>query len=229
MSITIACVLKSGGIYNEKWVDRLKKGVAANLPIEHNFVCLTDMKPDCETKPLVNDWPKWWPKIELFRPKQFTGLVLYLDLDVIVTGSLLEIVTHPHRFTMCHDYYKPHEFNSTAMAWDADREFLIYEHFVKSPKHHMARYIGGPGRKIGDQGFIQDWLIHAGCRPKTFRELFGARSIVSYKADHCHNGPPAGAVAVAFHGKPKPSDIKVGWVKEAWDGRNIREASAPQL
>ena len=105
---TVACVLRSGGIYTEEWVDRLRRDVAANLAIPHRFVCLTDMAPDCETLPLRDPWTGWWSKLELFRPGNFNGPVLYLDLDVIVVGDLTEIVSHPHEFTMCEDYYRRH-------------------------------------------------------------------------------------------------------------------------
>lgn len=212
---TVACVLRTGGIYNEAWVDRLARGVARNLD-EHRFVCITDGNPDCETIPFVHAWPKWWGKIELFRKGIFSGRVLYLDLDTVVVGSLREIVAHPHHFTMAHDFYKPAWFCSTAMAWDADHDFRLYEHFCKSAPHSMRVYNGARGQKLGDQGFIQDWLVHKKEPIATFASLFGSQSVASFKVDKCHDKPPTNASVVAFHGRPKPSEITSGWVAEQW-------------
>lgn len=213
---TIACVLRSGGIYDERWVDRLRAGVERHITRPYRFVCLTDLEPDCETIALERAWQGWWSKIELFRPGLFEGQVIYLDLDVIVVGDLGEIVSHPHKFTMAQDYYRRHWKCSTAMAWDGSQDFRLYQHFAKNPSHFMSRYDGRNGRKLGDQGFIEDWLQHIGINIDTFPDLFGRYSVASYKVDKCIAGPPPGASVVAFHGKPKPNDIAHGWVAEAW-------------
>jgi hypothetical protein len=209
--LTVACVLRSGGIYDATWVARLQRGVARHLGLPHRFVCLSDVEVPCERIPLVNRWPGWWSKLELFRPGIFGGRVLYLDLDTVVVGSLDAIGAHPHHFTMAHEYYQPTKVCSTAMAWDGSCDFGLSDAFsIDLIPRYRAR------QHIGDQAFIEDRLRAQGVKIETFRDLFGEQSIASYKVHECAKGPPAAASVVAFHGKPKPCDIKSGWVPAAW-------------
>lgn len=219
--ITIACVMKSGGVYDLEWVRRLQRGVLAHLSTDYRFVCLSD-KPlvGVETIPLIHDWKGWWSKIELFRPGLFKGRVLYFDLDTIIVGDLASVANYPHHFTLAHEYYRPKHFCSTAMAWDATQSFGLYESFVQKPEKHMRRCdveLRLAKKLIGDQAFIETHLDDIGLTPDTFRDLFGERTIASYKVHQCERRPPADAVAVAFHGKPKPHEIKGGWVAEYWE------------
>ena len=86
----VACVLRSGGIYSPEWVRKLRDGVARQFTVPHRFVCLSDVDVSaiCERIPLVEDWPGWWSKIELFRSGLFDDTVLYFDLDTVPVGSL---------------------------------------------------------------------------------------------------------------------------------------------
>jgi hypothetical protein len=209
--LTVACVLRSGGLYTPAWVDRLQRGVARHLTAPHRFVCLSDVPVSCERIPLANRWPGWWAKLELFTPGHFDGPVLYFDLDTIVVGSLDAIAAHPHRFTMAHEFYQPTKVCSTAMAWDGREDFGILSAFDLDLIRFYVKMA-----HIGDQAFIEDHL-RARCVPiETFRDLFGEHSIASYKVHKCERGPPADASVVAFHGKPKPHQIKTGWVAQAW-------------
>lgn len=214
-NVTVACVLRSGGIYTATWVERLQRGVARHLTVPHRFVCLSDVDVPCERIPLVTDWPGWWSKIELFTPGLFDGPVLYFDLDTVIVGSLDAIARHPHRFTMAHEYYRPAQHCSTAMAWDGREDFGLFELFRARPNIFQAFYRRSQP-KIGDQGFIEDVLERKGVRIDTFRELFGERSIASYKVHKCQDRPPSDAAVVAFHGNPKPHEITQGWVPRAW-------------
>lgn len=216
--ITIACVLRSGGIYTPEWVAKLQRGVARHLSMSHRFVCLSDvdLPATIERIPLVNDWPGWWAKLELFRPGLFDGTVMYLDLDTVVVGSLDAIATYPHRFTMAHEFYRPEFLCSTAMAWTGDYSF-IPEAFAAYPKWFAARYDAVlPDGRIGDQAYLEDCMVANEERADTFRDLFGERSIASYKVHGCQDAPPPDAAVVAFHGNPKPHQIDTGWVPREW-------------
>jgi hypothetical protein len=213
--ITVACVLKSGGRYDAEWVAKLKRGVEKYLTIDHRFVCLSDVDVPCRRIPLETNWQGWWSKIELFRYGLFAGPVLYFDLDTVIVGSLDKIAAHDHRFTMAHEFYRPQFKCSTAMAWHGDYSF-IHEAFAADHDALARRYDKGLKDRIGDQAFIEDNLNAAGDKIETFRDLFGERSIASYKVHRCESGPPSGAAAVAFHGSPKPCDLTNGWVAKAW-------------
>lgn len=216
--ITVACVLRSGGMYDAEWVRKLRDGVARHLRLQHRFVCLSDVDVPCERIPLVTGWRGWWSKIELFRPSLFEGTVIYFDLDTVVVGSLDAIAGHPHKFTMAHEFYRPDRLCSTAMAWSGDQSFL-FDAFGRDTAETMALYdtvLPPRDGRIGDQSYIEDQFARYGERPETFRDLFGERAVASYKVHKCQNEPPKDAAAVAFHGSPKPHEIKTGWVADAW-------------
>lgn len=213
--LTVACVLKSGGIYNAEWVRKLRDGIGRHLTIEHRFVCLSDVDVPCDRIPLKQNWPGWWSKLELFN--ELKGPALYFDLDTVPVGPLDKIGSHAHKFTMAHEFYRPHLFCSTAMAWCGDYSYLP-EAFADAPAktaHHYDKELPSSGR-IGDQAFIEDHLKAAGVKVETFRDLFGERTVASYKVHNCQNAAPADAAVVAFHGNPKPHELRKGWVAEAW-------------
>lgn len=208
--------MKSGGIYTPEWVRKLRDGVARHLTIEHRFICLSDVDVPCVRLPLLRDWKGWWSKLELFDA--FKGPTLYFDLDTVVVGSLDRIGAHAHTFTMAHEFYRPHLMCSTAMAWSGDYSF-IPEAFAENPACMMQRYdveLVREQSRIGDQAFIEDHLKAAGIKIETFRDLFGERSVASFKVHNCQNEIPAGAAVVAFHGNPKPHELRKGWVPKAW-------------
>lgn len=210
--LTVACVLKSGGIYDASWVAKLQRGVARHLSIPHRFVCFSDVDVPCQRVPLRHDWSGWWSKIEMFA-EPIDGTVLYFDLDTVVVGSLDAIAAHPHRLTMAHEFYRPHLLCSTTMAWNGDYSH-IYRDFAESADplaHYYDKVLPITGR-VGDQAFIEDRVTSV----DTFRDLFGERSIASYKVHECQEAPPDDAAVVAFHGDPKPHQIKFGWVPAQW-------------
>lgn len=215
--ITVACVLKSGGIYTPEWVAKLSRGVDRHLSLPHRFVCLTDMCFTIEgvqAIPLPEPWSGWWSKICLFHPDiGLTGLTLYFDLDTLIVGSLDRIAAHPHGFTMAHEYYRPVRFCSTAMAWSGDHS-EIWRRMKGDPEGPMREYRNRTDRRIGDQAFIEDVQAERGISIDAFRDLFGETSIASFKV-HARDRIPAGAVAVAFHGKPKPPEA-AGWAQKMW-------------
>lgn len=206
MTLTVACVLRSGGVYGPEWVQKLRAGVAANLSCDHRFVCLSDMMVEgVETLSLRHEYPRWWAKIELFEPGLFTGPTLYLDLDSIVVGPLDDLFEF-EGFRMCRDFLNPKVHNSSVMAWHKDMS-AVYDAFRVAPDDMMKRYDRErPRGRIGDQAFIED---HAG-----EIRVFAPEQVVSYRQSALH-GPPGTASIVTFHGRPKPPDA-VGWAQEQW-------------
>lgn len=106
MRLTVACVLWMGEFegrrYSPAWVHRLRDQVAAWLPVPHRFVCLSNVEvPGVETLPLTTGWPGWWAKVEVYKPALDLGdRVLYLDLDVFITGDLAPIAEYPSSFAL---------------------------------------------------------------------------------------------------------------------------------
>lgn len=212
--LTVACVLKSGGLYNAEWVAKLQRGVARHLTLPYRFMCFSDVDVPCERIPLRHNWPGWWSKLEIFA-EPIDGTTLYLDLDSVVVGSLDAIAAYPHRMTMAHEFYRPHLLCSTAMAWSGDYSF-IYRDFAADPVGLAHRYDSVlPGGRIGDQALIEDSLTNR--HVDTFRDLFGERSIASWKVHVRDQGFDGSEAVVAFHGSEKPQNLQhIEWIRNAW-------------
>ena len=192
MQLTVACVLKSGGIYDATWVTRLEASVARHLSIAHRFMCLSDVDVPCERI--------WWSKIEALK---LDGPVLYFDLDTTAVGDLTDIAVAAirHPFVMLRDFARLGDgLGSGVMAWNATDATAAAFHdiFARDPDGWRER-IGGRG----DQGFIEDIADLSGI---TRWQDTVPGQIVSYKI-HCRNGIPEKAGIVCLHGPPKFADM----------------------
>lgn len=208
--LTVICVLRSGGIYDASWVEKLKNACERNLP-PHTFNCLSDVPVPCNRIPLQHDWPSWWAKIELFRPGVIDGPTLYLDLDTIVVGKV-EILRNGVDFAMLQSFWIPDMVGSGVMYFSGENvPHHIYEKFAKQPqayiKHHERN---AEGTYVGDQAFIWDAMKHD--VPRINDYLPG---IKSYKMN-CIRRLPEDASIVCFHGRPRPTEVDTPWMKEHW-------------
>jgi hypothetical protein len=167
--LTVVCVLrKAGGAYDQFWVKRLKKNVSKHLTVPHNFVCLSNVPvklEGVEHRYLTESWASWWSKVELFKPGQFNGPVLYLDLDMMATGDLDPLVTHPHKgLVMLRDCPAFRHVSNSGLMWfdPTANPFLetIFHEFREDPLTVMKEYSGINGvTMFGDQGFIEKTMI----------------------------------------------------------------------
>lgn len=211
--LTVACVLRSGGIYDASWVGKLARAVARNIHQAYRFVCLSDVKVDCERIPLPEGWPGWWSKLCLFKPGLLPTPALYMDLDTVVTGPLDAVAALPHKFAMI-DLRTPDQTGrgQSGVMWLREPPPIVYERFAENPEHFMRYHEKrANGTYVGDQAFVNDTLGPG--LEKITRDLPGF--VRSYKL-HCRNGLPAGTSIVAFHGSPRPGEVADPWVREAW-------------
>lgn len=214
--LTVACVLWVGRWrkprnYSDAWVRRLQAMVARHLSIPHRFVCLSNVAVPCERIPLTEGWPGWWSKIELFK-HDLGARVLYLDLDVLVTGSLDEIVDFPNPMGVM----PPHHvlvgepppraqpgllprYQTSVMVFDPPVARCFYDWFSPAEMDKLH----------GDQ----DWLAKADDDiPVMPVEWFR-------KLRQCTQGPPAGVkVVLSMPWKNDEAVKKFPWVKEVWQG-----------
>lgn len=199
MRLTIACVLWVGDFegrrYSPAWVYRLRDLVAANLARPHRFVCLSNVDvPGVETFRLQTDWPGWWAKVEMFNPALELGdRVLYLDLDVYITGALEPLVDVPaplalmppsHVFGTLRPRDLPgvvRRYQASAIVWTppAGREL-----FDECTAHVRRQY-------RADQDWIGARLPDCARMPA---EWFA-------KLPQCRNGVPASVRVVLAHRK----------------------------
>lgn len=214
--IAVACVLRSGGVFDAEYVRKLRDGLARNVTIPYRLYCLTDCDIDldgCTNICLVHDYPGSWSKIELFRPNLIqASRIVYFDLDTIILRNIDDIVSA--KFAMIG--LKPWNARNRAkgmvasglLSWKNDGTFArIYDNFRPEK---IGEFLSG------DQQYITQAAFNGNRkRLVMYQDIF--HGIYSYKRN-CREGKPRDARIVCFHGKLKPHSASVtdDWVKINW-------------
>lgn len=202
---TIYCVLRTGGYgyttpggtkrkveYGPLHVQRLQRHVRKVTNAE--FCALSDVPIDgVNTLPLEHDWPGWWAKMELYRLPN----VLYMDLDVAVTGRLDRFLTAPE-FTVCGPMStNAGKYNTSVMAWN-EPPLDVYETFTADPEKWMSVKT----KPWGDQDFLATQRKHIATWPEGW--------VMPYK--QLTGDPDTDTAIVAFNGTPKPEQVVHRWL-----------------
>ncbi len=214
--LTIACVLKSGGqVYDYNYVNALSNAIAKHVTIPYTFTCLTDNPSKFNSNvhkiiKLKHSFPKWWSKIELFRPEIFddTSQVFFLDLDTVITNNINDIVSYDGDFCGLRDFYKVVTLGSGLLSWKPNKCHHIYKQFLTKCDYVMANTPEGDQKWIDSQIKQMDY----------FQDLYG-RKIISWKKDCLNNNKisiPKSASIVCFHGIPKPHEITDSTIVSNW-------------
>jgi lipopolysaccharide biosynthesis glycosyltransferase len=200
----IVTVLRTSESYKKEYVELLHRQCEKYAP-EFEFTCISDDTSVPGYLEMKHDWPKWWPKIEIFKLK---GPVLYLDLDTVIVNRIDDLIktAAKHDFVVIRDFYKSAKLERTIgsgiMYWKNDMSYL-YEEFIKNPEQHMLECT--TSRWWGDQGFIEK---NIGKTKVSYWQDITPNNVISWKV-HCKGGIiPKTAVIIAFHGKPKPWEVK---------------------
>jgi len=182
-----------------EYVEKMRNMVARNLTIPHEFFEITE-------RDLPPGRVGWFNKLDLLD--LFEDEVLYLDLDIVITGNIDRVVevgrTDPGRIWARDDWSYPvtaprpgreATINSSVMFWTGRKDMTDAERLI--PVTH------------GDQGIITQlfWPDGIGLLP--------AELVRSYKYDHLQ-GNGHWPICV-MHGNPKPHEIRgEAWLDAAW-------------
>ncbi len=125
--------MKWGTLYGPDYVNNLARGVRQNLGRPHRFICFTDDAtgldagiealplPDLGLPPGHKD--SRWRKLALFRRDLagLSGTALFLDLDLVVTGSRDPFFVLPGEFLSIRDVdlFRPKPLRRLNPARDA--------------------------------------------------------------------------------------------------------------
>ena len=128
--LNVVCVLWQGNFrkrtFNSEWVIKLKNMVERNLPIPHNFYCLSNVDiPTINVIPLKHNYPGWWSKIELFRPDlPIEGRILYIDLDSLIVNDLSELANFDSKFAILNRISMEEKTNYLVKSWVSGNDKL---------------------------------------------------------------------------------------------------------
>lgn len=203
-----------GDKYSDEDVYILKHMVSQHLEVPHDFFCLSDrQRGDINCFIPDEKWDGWWNKLLLFR--YAGGQVLYLDLDVVITGPLLPLLSE--KISMPANWAQSGHggCQSSVMSWNSHVENLGYLTDAFDPDQltapgerggvsHYGLY--GKEQLWGDQEYITSMLGNPG------DVVVPMQHVYSYKY-HCRESLPDDASVVCFHGNPKPDKVGDSWVK----------------
>jgi len=227
--ITVCC-LKWGEAYGTEYANILHRAVRQHLADPHRFVCITDhsegLDASIEVIPFPDDFPLprgvWgkgmWPKLLLFRPGVFADneLVLYVDLDVMITGALGALVERVRQMSGLHiirewnpTLYNPvpvalrpdRGSNSSVVAFLAEEQRHIWEAFASDPEGAVERW-------VNDQRFINAHAHGKHYWPQAWCRSFRRSCVWHHPLGRVFAPKLKGGTRVlVFHGRPNPTDL----------------------
>jgi hypothetical protein len=207
--VTAIICIKAGPKYHSEYANRLYRAVR-RTGYQGNFYCLTDdgsgLEPDIIALPVSPLCEGWWHKIYLFSwDHGIEARLLYMDIDMVVTGSIEDFLSYEGPFATGSRFNKPSEINSTIMSIPPGYGRGIWNTFLRYRSRVMRSFR------------LDSEFVEAVNGPKTQRwQDMLPGQLVSYKK-HVMGGPlPEGARVVSFHGKPDPDEVEDDFVKRCW-------------
>lgn len=226
-SITILTWLW-GQKYGREYVNRLAGGIRRNLKTGHRFVVMTDGVVNRGLVQTAWDIPRddypllgvqgCFARLRAFDPEWQKShnidpgdKILNLDLDLIITGRLEEVLRRPESFVILSgaNSSNPCPYNGSVWMLTAGTNAHVWHDFS------LAAAKQAPYDSFPDD---QAWFAHT--MPDAGRWEVGAKSGIF--AMHKPGWPggdelPRGAKIVAFPGKRDPSQFtKLPWVRQHW-------------
>jgi hypothetical protein len=218
--------MKWGTRYGPDYVNRLYSMIERHTAQPTRLVCYTDesegINSNVQVYPLpyieLPEYRRWfpWRKISLWQKELqgISGEVLYLDLDVVVTGGLDDFFDYkPGHYCVARNWTQRKERigNTSVYRFPVGAHTYLYDRIMNDCEDVLARHRNSQtfiSREIKDMEFWpDDWCVsfkHS-LLPAWPLNLFLAPAL-----------PPATKV-VAFTGKPDPDEAMEGrWPHERW-------------
>ena len=223
---TVIC-MKWGARYGADFVNRLNAAIQRNTQRPTQLVCLTDDplgiddKVRCEPIPHINLPDEViftpWRKLVLWKDglAGLSGDVLFLDLDLVITGNLDEMFDfEPGRFCVIENWTQPGQSigNTSCFRWRIGTHTHIFDQLENEQQRILSTYR------------IEQVYISREVEDMVF---WPASWCASFKHSLLPNWPlnffktpklPVETKIVAFTGKPDQDEALTGeWpVKAAW-------------
>jgi len=255
--------MKWGTMYGAEYVNHLYEGVTRHLSRPFRFHCYTDstagLLPGIEAHPLPElglppgHGDTRWRKLALFRRDLgLQGTGLFLDLDLVIVGSLDVFFEQPGEFLIIRDddlfRDKPlrrlnaerdrflHSVgNSSVFRYEIGQHGYILDAYLADPDGATKRYEISQqfqSAQLAAHGHLAYWP-RGWC--VSFKNDCVPRGLGSYLHDPA---VPEGARIVVFAGNPKMSEVldggghrwyrrigNVDWLRHAWQGAGAAAAN----
>jgi len=216
--------MKWGTKYGPEYVNNLYGMVRRNLGGDFIFVCLTDdsagIRPEVRclpipAMPLKPEKPgvpdRAWRKLSTFTADLhgLKGTALYLDVDVVVVGSLDGFFTQPGEFLIIKDYKRPWRVtgNSSVYRFEIGAHADVLSYFHEHEDDIRIKF-------RNEQAYLSDYLHGQGKLaywPRRWCPSFKYHSIPSWPFNYwMEPSIPEDARVVIFHGECNPPDALTG-------------------
>lgn len=217
----VICI-KWGDRYGAEWVNRLYGMVVRNTSWKIRFVCFTDdptgIRKEVECRPLpagtldmLAAAGKQWRKLSLMEKGlgDLTGMTLFLDLDLLVVGSLDDLFTCPGRFLITREWKHPElgYGNSSVFRFFIGEESYVLDKFRATPADDLKHIYGDKEQNFLSKAVEQvefwpsAWCLpfSGGCAPRN--------RVLRYLSTPVR---PTGARIVVFFGSITPRSAMLG-------------------
>jgi hypothetical protein len=229
-AITIAAVWDGTNlVYTADYVNRLYNSCLRNTTIPFDFVLYTGpqaekpgrldgINPAIKIVPV--GLPYWWGKLVFFQkdpPGIRTDRILYLDLDQVIVGTLDDIIDFPSDFACMKGYPSfdcppglENEACASTFLLRKGSLSVVWDEYEKAGKPVWNPQGGNGPLRLAEQEIIND------PRLEIKWDLFPETWIISYKLWAKKKGLPSDCKIVAFHGRPKQTEVTDAFVSEHW-------------
>lgn len=197
------------------------------------FVCVTDnpknLNSDIVIKYLPAGLKGWWCKPYIFsKSLNLEGTILYLDLDVVISGNIDKLFTYaPQNWCTIRDFTRAQrpdwqKYNSSVIKFRPEQLYFVWEDYARNGKEIQRKYWGdqdylfvitqkSPANLYPDS-WIQSWkweirkdkTLSPG--PRGNRKLAKIENVT----------PPKDCCICVFHGDPNPHNCNDPWVVDNW-------------
>lgn len=227
MSQTVICI-KWGSRYGADFVNRLLSMIRRQSSRDTRLVCFADDRTGID--PAVTVWPlpeinipervAWtpWRKLSLWQTplEDLTGDVLFLDLDVVVTGSIDVFFDYmPGHFCVAENWTQRGQRigNTSCYRFPVGAHAHIFDDFNRDPEAILARY------RV-EQQYISDVIHDMHFWPTDWCLSFKHSLVPVWPMNFLYTPSlPESARVIAFTGKPDPDEALVG----QWPVKSMRE------
>ena len=235
--------MKWGTKYGPEYVNRLHAMVKRHLTLDFQMVCLTDdsqgITPEVRCLPIPPlDLPpgspeRGWTKLVTFTEDLhgLRGTALFLDVDVVIVGSLDGFFEQPGRFLIIKDYdrfWNPGRItgNSSVYRFELGAHPDVLSNFRQNFETIRQRF-------RNEQSYLSDHMHRQGLLaywPKAWCPSFKYNCIPAWPTNFWTKPfIPQDARVVIFHGECNPPDALAGrrnrrfrfirpatWVADHW-------------
>ena len=219
---SFVCVC-TGDKYPPSYVNTLYNMVQRNST-DVRFHVITDsnksgFNPEIKQIVVAPLYKSWWNKVHMFRNDiGLEGTVIFMDLDVVITGNIDCFYTHEAQLDFC----GMNDFNPVSGVWNSsimrfkqqDLHGRIWHKFMDDRPGYLRKF-------PGDQNLISDFLLNTpgtSSFPDSWTQSYKwyDRSGTRFSKQtwtYEHNGE---SLVTVFHGQPNPHESDMEWIKNAW-------------